>query len=116
MQISHETIYRCIYAYPKGELKKMMVSALRRKKSQRGPRGSKSSNYSSVKVDDDQFIHCRPEEIKQLKVAGHWQGDLIAGSKNQSCIRTLVEQLMLTDEQDEWQNDPSLVFWSSSHV
>jgi len=92
MQISHETIYRCIYAHPKGELKKRMVSALRRKKSKRGPRGSKSINYSSVKVNDDQFIHCRPEEIKERKVAGHWEGDLITGSKNQSCIGTLVER------------------------
>ena len=92
MQISHETIYRCIYAHPKGELKKMMVRALRRRKSKRGPRGSKSSNYNSVKVDDDQLIHCRPEEIEERKVAGHWEGDLIAGSKNPSCIGTLVER------------------------
>lgn len=92
MQVSHETIYRCIYAHPKGELKKMMVTALRRKKSKRGPRGFKTSNYSSVKVDHDQFIHCRPEEITERKVAGHWEGDLIAGSKNQSCIGTLVER------------------------
>jgi len=92
MQVSHETIYRCIYAHPKGELKKMMVQALRRNKSKRGPRGSKSSNYNSVKVDDDQFIHCRPDEITERKIAGHWEGDLIAGSKNQSCIGTLVER------------------------
>lgn len=92
MQVSHETIYRCIYAHPKGELKKMMIRALRRSKSKRGPRGSKSSNYNSVKVDDDQFIHCRPEEIEERKMAGHWEGDLIAGSKNQSCIGTLVER------------------------
>jgi IS30 family transposase len=43
-------------------------------------------------VDDDQFIHCRPEEIEERKIAGHWEGDLIAGSKNQSCIGTLVER------------------------
>jgi len=42
-------------------------------------------------VNDDQFIHCHPDEIKERKVAGHWEGDLIAGSKNQSCIETLVE-------------------------
>jgi IS30 family transposase len=92
MQVSHETIYRCIYAHPAGELKKMMIKALRRRKSKRGPRGSKSSNYNSVKVADDQFIHCRPEDIEERKVPGHWEGDLIAGSKNQSCVGTLVER------------------------
>ena len=70
----------------------MMIRALRRSKSKRGPRGSKSSNYNSVKVDGDKFIYYRSEEIKERKVAGHWQGDLIAGSKNQSCIGTLVER------------------------
>ena len=37
--ISHETIYQHIYAFPRGELKKAMVSYLRQKKRLRGGRG-----------------------------------------------------------------------------
>jgi IS30 family transposase len=92
MQVSHETIYTCIYAHPKGELKKMMVQSLRRAKSKRGPRGSKTSNYNSVKLTEDQKIENRPVEINDRILEGHWEGDLIVGSKNQSCVGTLVER------------------------
>jgi len=42
-------------------------------------------------MGDDQFIHCRPEDIEELKAAGHWEGNLITDSKNQSCIEILIE-------------------------
>lgn len=92
MNVSHETIYACIYAHPKGELKKMMVKSLRRAKSKRGVRGSKTSNYSSIKLTDEQKIENRPVEINGRKLEGHWEGDLIVGAKNQSCVGTLVER------------------------
>jgi IS30 family transposase len=92
MQVSHETIYACIYAHPKGELKKLMVRSLRQSKSKRGPRGSKSSNYSTIQPEINQLIYHRPEDINERKIAGHWEGDLIAGSQNKSCIGTLVER------------------------
>jgi len=31
-------------------------------------------------------------KIQERKVAGHWEGDLIAGSKNQLCIGMLIER------------------------
>jgi len=92
MHVSHETIYSCIYAHPKGELKKMMVKSLRRSKSKRGPRGSATSNYCSIKLTEDQKIENRPIEINDRLLEGHWEGDLIVGSKNQSCVGTLVER------------------------
>ncbi|MCF6253777.1 MAG: IS30 family transposase [Thiomicrorhabdus sp.] len=92
MHVSHETIYSFIYAYPKGELKKRMIKSLRRSKSKRGPRGSATSNYNSVKLTEDQKIENRPAEINDRILEGHWEGDLIAGSKNQSCVGTLVER------------------------
>lgn len=92
MQVSPETIYSCIYAHPKGALKKLMIHSLRRGKSKRGPRGSKSSNYSTIKPKEGQFIYHRPEEINKRHIAGHWEGDLIAGSQNKSCVGTLVER------------------------
>lgn len=92
MQISPETIYAHIYAQPKGELKKMMVQSLRRSKSKRGPRGSKDSCYSSLKIEQEQRFMNRPEEINTRQVAGHWEGDLIIGAMNKSCVGTLVER------------------------
>ena len=92
MNVSHETIYSCIYAHPKSDLKKMMVKSLRRSKSKRGPRGSPSSNYSSIKMTDDQRIYNRPEEINERQIPGHWEGDLIIGAQNKSCVGTLVER------------------------
>ena len=92
MQVSHETIYSHIYAHPRGELRKLWVDSLRRSKSKRGPRGSKDSCYSSLKIAEEQRIDNRPEEINSRCVAGHWEGDLIVGKMNQSCVGTLVER------------------------
>ena len=92
MQVSPETIYAHIYAYPRGELKKLLVTSLRRRKSKRGPRGTKESCYSSLKIAPEQVMGNRPEEINSRQVAGHWEGDLIVGAMNKSCVGTLVER------------------------
>jgi len=91
-QVSSETIYAAIYAHPRNELKKLMVSSLRRSKSKRGKRGSATTSYNSLKIEEYQFIHNRPEEINERLLPGHWEGDLIVGAMNQSCIGTLVER------------------------
>ncbi|MCX2983458.1 IS30 family transposase, partial [Halieaceae bacterium IMCC14734] len=92
MHVSPETIYAHIYAHPRGELRKLFVHSLRRSKSKRGPRGSKDSCYSSLKIDEEQRFCNRPEDINTREVAGHWEGDLIVGAMNQSCVGTLVER------------------------
>jgi IS30 family transposase len=92
MQVSPETIYAHIYAYPKGELKKLLVQSLRQKKSKRGPRGTKDSCYSSLKMASAQMIANRPKVINSRQIAGHWEGDLIVGAMNKSCVGTLVER------------------------
>jgi IS30 family transposase len=92
MHASPETIYAHVYAYPKGELRKLLVQSLRRGKSKRGPRGSKDSCYSSLKIAPEQKIANRPDEVSTREIAGHWEGDLIVGAMNQSCVGTLVER------------------------
>lgn len=92
MHVSPETIYAHIYAYPRGELRKLLVQSLRRSKSKRGPRGTKTSCYSSLKITPEQRISNRPTEVNSREIAGHWEGDLIVGAMNQSCVGTLVER------------------------
>ena len=91
MQVSHETIYASIYAHPKGELKKYMIRSLRRSKKKRGMRGS-TSIFNSLKIEDHQLIHHRPEQINERQLPGHWEGDLIVGAMNRSCVGTLVDR------------------------
>jgi IS30 family transposase len=69
-----------------------MVQFLARHKSKPEPRGSKNSNYNSIKISLEQLIINRPEEINGRKVAVLWEGDLIVGAMNQSCVGTLVER------------------------
>jgi len=92
MHVSPETIYAHIYAYPRGELRELLVQSLRRRKSKRGPRGSKNSCYSSLKIEPEQMFGNRPDDVNSREIAGHWEGDLIVGAMNQSCVGTLVER------------------------
>lgn len=92
MQISHETIYRSLFVQARGVLKKELVKHLR---SRRGMRRSKHSTTEAVvpktSIVDAVSIRERPPEVEDRAVPGHWEGDLISGSKN-SHIATLVER------------------------
>lgn len=91
MQVSHQTLYRHIHAYPKGELKKSMIKSLRLAKNKPGFRGDKT-RFSSLKIEEHQRIVNRPQEINGRGIPGHWEGDLIVGAMNRSCVGTLVDR------------------------
>jgi IS30 family transposase len=88
MQISHETIYRCLFIQARGTLKKELVSHLR---SGRKMRQSKKAVRTSTAIPNAISIRERPAEVEDRAVPGHWEGDLIVGS-NGSHILTLVER------------------------
>lgn len=88
-RVSHETIYAAINAYPRGGLKKELVEALRQHKPTRGLRLTTAAKRSWV-PEELRIVH-RPEEVEQRLVPGHWEGDLIKGAFNRSCVGTLVE-------------------------
>lgn len=90
MHASHETIYTCIYAQPRGELKKELVSCLRMAHAKRWPRSKGQDRRKEV--EDLLSIHLRPPEVNDRQFPGHWEGDLIKGAHNASAIGTLVER------------------------
>ena len=90
MQVSHETIYAYLYIHPRGTLKRKMIANLRRKHINR--RVKNKERKKSAPIQDYISIDHRPEEVKDRKIAGHWEGDLIMGSQNKSAIGTLVER------------------------
>jgi IS30 family transposase len=89
-RVSHETIYAAIYAHPRGGLKKALMEALRQHKPKRGARCKSAAKRSWV-PEELRIVH-RPEEIEQRLIPGHWEGDMIKGAFNRSCVGTLVER------------------------
>ncbi|WP_434991235.1 IS30 family transposase, partial [Xanthomonas melonis] len=83
-------IYAAIYAHPRGALKKALVQALRQGKPTRGLRRTTAAQRSWV-PEELRIVH-RPEHVEQRLVPGHWEGDLIKGASNRSCVGTLVER------------------------
>lgn len=91
MRISHESIYTYIYCLPRGSLKKELISCLRQERSLR--KGRKGYHAKRSTIADFLSISERPEEVKDRTIPGHWEGDLIMGSKkSNTAMGTLVER------------------------
>jgi IS30 family transposase len=90
VSVSHETIYTALYALPRGELRRELISYLRQDKPRRGrkPKGSERRG----KLCNMTNIRERPEDVEGRLVPGHWEGDLILGAGGASAIGTLVER------------------------
>lgn len=90
MHVSHETIYQCLYVQTRGSLRADLARRLSTKRTKRKPRNRverRGSRYADAfKITD------RPAEVEDRAVPGHWEGDLILGTKCGSAIGTLVER------------------------
>ena len=89
--MSHETIYRSLYIQTRGVLKKELLAHLRATRSIRRSRHASLKRDGLGQLKDAVSIRDRPAAVEDRAVPGHWEGDLIAGSKN-SFIATLVER------------------------
>lgn len=91
MHISHESIYTYLYCLPRGSLKKELLKCLRQERKFRHNRKAIHAKRSTI--TDFLSISERPEEVKDRIVPGHWEGDLIMGSKrSNTALGTLVER------------------------
>ena len=91
MRVSHETIYRSLFIQARGVLKKELIQHLRSQRRIRRSRHSGVSGQSRGQIVDALSIRERPAEIEDRAIPGHWEGDLLGGTKN-SHIATLVER------------------------
>src|ERR1700682_3370976 len=89
MQISHETIYLSLFVQSRGALRKELARHLRTRRLARQPKQQLSSGRGQIV--DKIMISERPAEPAARAVPGHWEGDLLLGTKNNG-IGTLVER------------------------
>src|SRR6266853_580602 len=91
MRVSHETIYRSLFIQARGVLKKELLDHLRTKRRMRRSQHSRIFKDSRGRIADAISIRERPAEVEDRAIPGHWEGDLLSGSRN-SHIVTLVER------------------------
>jgi transposase, IS30 family len=88
-RVSHETLYQSLYVQGRGQLRADLNKRLSTKRAARKPRGhvERRGKFSDVIT-----ISKRPPEAADRAVPGHWEGDLILGTRGTTAIGTLVER------------------------
>ena len=89
--MSHETIYRSLFVQARGVLKKELTQYLRTRRTIRRSGKASRKGHGKGQIEDMISIRERPASVEDRAVPGHWEGDLIAGSRN-TYIATLVER------------------------
>jgi IS30 family transposase len=90
-RVSHETIYRSLFVQARGVLKKELLGHLRSKRTIRRSKRAGLNGDGRGQIKDIVSIRQRPAAVEDRAVPGHWEGDLLSGSRN-SYIATLVER------------------------
>jgi IS30 family transposase len=91
LQVSHEAIYRSLFIQARGALKKELLAHLRRTRGTRRSRHHTQKTSIHGQITDAVSIRERPPAVEDRALPGHWEGDLLFGSRN-SQIATLVER------------------------
>src|SRR5215211_6094110 len=91
LRISHETIYRTLFVQARGALKRELLAHLRSRRMMRKGRHASTAGQPRGQIKEAVSIRERPPEAEDRAVPGHWEGDLLAGSRN-THLATLVER------------------------
>ena len=84
-RVSHETIYKCLYVQGRGQLRADLHKCLSTKTGQPASPGAVPSAAGS---STDVIHHQRASRRgRRPAVPGHWEGDLILGSRERQCDR-----------------------------
>jgi transposase, IS30 family len=98
MWVSHETIYQAVYLQARGNLRAELSRqvALRSGRAARRARPAAAGALRSARPWIGLRIADRPAEVADRAVPGHWEGDLLEGTRRGgrggSAIATLVER------------------------
>ena len=92
MQVSHETIYKSLYVRARNIIHHSLSEHLRQKRPMRHSRyHSRKGDRGTINIVDGVSIHERSKHIENRRSLGHWEGDLVTGSRN-THIATLVDR------------------------
>src|SRR4051812_24095273 len=91
MQISHEAIYLSLYdARRRQAIDRSLTQRLRSARPMRRPKIARRPTGRGI-IRGMVSITARPAEVEDRKVPGHWEGDLVMGTRP-SAVATLVER------------------------
>lgn len=91
LRVSHETIYLTLFVQARGALRRELTAHLRTRRTVRQARSKKVHGHGQGQIVDAVSISERPAEVADRAVPGHWEGDMLVGTRD-SQIATLVER------------------------
>lgn len=99
MRISAETIYKMLYFRSREALNHLNVQHLHRSHSLRhGKRHTRKEEKGTINIVNRTPIHERSRYIDNRRSLGHWEGDLVSGTKNSHIARyTFILRLKAKD-------------------
>jgi IS30 family transposase len=106
LRVSHETIYRTLFVQTRGVLKKELIEHLRLHHPIRRSRHATAKADTRGCIPDTVSISERPASVEDRAIPGHWEGDLLCGSKNSYIERFTMAtdiQVYFCDPQSPWQ-------------
>lgn len=90
MRTSHEAIYLALFDPRRKAIDRTLAQRLRTGRPMRSPKRARRPDGRGL-IKELVPISERPAEVETRQVAGHWEGDLVMGSRP-SAIATLVER------------------------
>lgn len=91
LQVSHETIYLSLFVQARGLLRKELSAHLRSKRMVRRGKTVTDRRHGKGQIVGAVNISERPADVEDRAVPGHWEGDMLIGSRFTQ-IATLVER------------------------
>lgn len=88
--LPRDDLSRPLRALPRGEFRRELIACLRQGRKRHHPRSRGEDRRGQI--PNLVSIHERPAEVEARRVPGHWEGNLVKGSRSPTVVGTLVER------------------------